>query len=111
MLIQNTVITYSFILEANASFASHVETYFDLQITAPDGVVTFLEGSGAWATTFLQPTATVDGLITYAFTPTQLGVYTFLVCTGAAASFTILDQIISLIVEQDSDVSSTVNLA
>lgn len=110
MLIKDSTITYNWVLGFSAAFATYNEAYFDIQITDPDGIVTYQEGSALWATTFLQPTATVNGLITYAITPTKAGVYTILLGTGASASFTILDTVLSLIVVSDLTQDNTIVL-
>ena len=102
MLIQDTAINFRWELKASASYANHVEAYFDLQITAPDGTVTYLEGSSSWSDLFTQPTASTNGLIEYSYTPTQNGVYTMILGTGDSDSFTILNTRIVLIVEADT---------
>jgi len=113
MLIQNNALTFDWVLTKSASFATYNEAYFDIQVTAPDGTVTYSEGANGagWTTTFTQSTATVDGQLTYAYTPTQLGIYTIILGTGGATSFTILDTVLALIVKQDSTVNNTVILA
>jgi len=110
MLIQNTAIDFRWILKTSPSFATYDEAYFDLQITAPDGAVSYLEGSSSWSDTFTQPTASADGLIVYSYTPTQAGVYTLILGTGGSSSFTIVDSMLALVVEQDSEKEDKVNL-
>ena len=110
MLIKDTTVTLDWLLTKNPSFASHIEDYFDIQITAPDNTVTYLEGSANWATTFTQPSATVDGQLTYNYLFDQSGVYTILLGTGGSASFTILDTVLALIVDQDTIINKTLHL-
>lgn len=110
MLIKDTTITLNWNLGFSASFATYNEAYFDIQITDPDGIVTYQEGSAFWSTTFLQPTISVDGLLTYGFTPAKAGVYTLLLGTGGSASFTILDTTLALIVVSDLAVTNSIVL-
>lgn len=110
MFVQNTSINFQWELGYSASFASYVETYFDLQITAPDGTVTYLEGSSNWADTFTQPTVDTDGLIEYAYTPTQDGVYVMILGTGTSENFTILHTRYISVVTQDAAQSRRVRL-
>ena len=117
MLVQNTGVVFRWDLTASPSFATYVETYFDLQVQAPDGTVNYYEG-GTWATTFTQPSDSVDGLIeidsasdVVGFNLDQTGVYTLILGTGGASSFTIIDTVLALVVEQDALVTNTVTLA
>ena len=109
MIVQNTNITLEWILEKNA-LNVYNSAYFDMQITSPSNIVTYLEGSSNWATTFLQPTPTVNGLITYDTTFTELGVYVIILGTGISASFVILDTSLAMVVEQDSTLNNKVIL-
>jgi hypothetical protein len=110
MLIKDSTITFNWALGFSAAFATYNEAYFDIQITDPDGLVTYQEGSANWATSFLQPTVDTDGLLTYDITPTKAGVYTIILGTGGAVSFTILDTALALIVVSDLTQTNTIVL-
>jgi len=102
MLIQNTTITLRWIIEKNPNFATYNEDYFDLQVTAPDGTVTYLEGINNWANVFTQVSEEVNGEIDYNITLTQTGIYTFILCTGDSDNFDIIKTSLAMVVEQDS---------
>lgn len=110
MLIQNTTVTFDWALTKTATV--YAEDYFDLQIQAPDGSVTYEEGvNGAgWAETYLAPVELTDGYITNDLLLTQTGVYTLILGTGGATSFTILDTVLALVVASDLTVNNTVVL-
>ena len=116
MIVQNAAINFRWVIAATPGFATYSDvSYFDLQIQAPDGTVTYSEGVdavGNWATAFTAPTATVDGSIEVNdLTLSQTGVYTLILGTGGSTNFTILDTVLALVVEQDSLVENTITLA
>lgn len=113
MLVQNTVVNLKWELKATPNFANYNNiNSFDLQITKPDGSVTYMEG-GNWigtAPTFSAPEETVNGLISYNYTFDQVGVYTLILGVGSSTSFDILSTRIELIVEQDTENTEIVYL-
>jgi len=116
MIVNGSTVLLDWVLTANPSYASHIEDFFDIQITDPDGVATYLEGGDTndnWATLFTQPgdEGGADGQVTYNYTFTKTGVYTIILCTGGAANFTILDTVLALVVDQDTTIPNTVTLS
>ena len=65
-------------------------SYYDLQITTPLGVVTYYEGSASWGIISPVPDVDTDGVLTRIspLTITEKGLYTIVIGTGGAASFT-----------------------
>jgi hypothetical protein len=118
MIVKDALFQFQWVLKATPSFATYTENYLDMQVTDPDGVVAYFEGGFVWpdqhpdisAKTFLQPTATVDGLITVDYTPAKSGVYVFIIGQGISQNFTILDTSLVLVVDQDSVFEAKVNL-
>lgn len=112
MLITNTDIEYKWIIKKHPNPSAFNEAYFDLQVTAPDGAVTYHEGSG-WADSFLKPTDIADGYITYKHGATGFqdsGVYVLILGTGGSASFTILDTMIVYLAERSLQHTEKVTL-
>jgi len=114
MLIKNTAITFTWNLKATDTVGANLETYYDLQVTEPNGTVTYLEGETDWAgANFSAPGSVAsgtDGYISEIYTPTEAGVYTFILGTGGSTNFTILDTVLALVVDSDTLVTNTVVL-
>lgn len=101
-----TIVTWTL----STSAVAYVETYFDLTVTDPDGLVVRTEG-GLWADTFQAPTTTVAGFITDAMTFTKEGLYTLTLSTGAAGSYTVLAERLVLVVSAEATIGIAANLA
>ena len=113
MLIQNDTVTFSWVLAKTATV--YTEDYFDLQIQAPDGTVTYQDGvtgAGGWQTdaTYLAPVELTDGNLQTDLLLSQTGVYTLTLGTGGSTNFTILDTVLALVVASDLTVTNTVVL-
>lgn len=106
MIVQNEVITITWDIEKNPLFATYNAAYFDLQITAPSGAVSYFEGTGSWALSFTQPSDTVNGEIVFAYTFTETGVYTLILGTGISTNFSILDNSNVMVVASDTTIDT-----
>ena len=101
MFIKDVVIALTWDLEPTAVTAAYNSTYYDLQITEPDGVVSYTEGE-ALAPTFVAPSSSVAGTLDITYTFLKAGLYQLSLCTGAAAGTTVLAKRSMLIVESDT---------
>lgn len=129
MIIKNEPLILNWVLRAGEHAVNYVtQVDFDLQVTAPNGVVTYLEGSlipnpnpdkninlinGAtvdWTTDFTAPTTSTDGFIACTITPDQDGVYTFILGKGGSEYFYIIDTSNLLVVAKTTTHLERVNL-
>lgn len=108
MFITGSTVTFNWVLEKTATV--YTETSFDLRIQDPDGIATYTEGPG-WATSFLAPNETTDGLITEDILLSKPGLYNIVLATGGSANFTVLASQLVMVVDQDTDSTKTVVLA
>lgn len=111
MYVKDYAITINWDLEKTPNFASYPEDYFDLQITDPDGNVTYAEGSSNWATDFQQPTDEINGYITYNYTFNKEGVWVIILGNGVATNFDILETTMYMVVTRDTEATNVVHLA
>lgn len=105
MIIKDEVITLEWTLRTTHNEATYASaSYFDLQITAPDGAVEYKEGSTGqgWIKTYVAPTDTTEGKIEYEWEPKQEGVYTLILGEGTSPSFNIIKTSILLVVKKDT---------
>lgn len=100
MFVKNTAVALTWDLAPTGIAAAYLATYYDLQITEPDGVITYSEGAVVGAT-FVAPTSTVAGTLALSYTFLKAGLYQLALCTGTAAGTVVLSKRTLLIVEAD----------
>jgi len=116
MLIKDTTVTFNWTLSPTDT--SYAEDYFDLQLQAPDGSVTYTDGvvgAGGWQNdgTYVAPGTILADTVGHIETDIlldQSGVYTLILGTGGSTTFTIIDTVLALVVESDLAVDNTVVL-
>ena len=105
MFIKDSVVSFVWDIEKNVTV--YAEDYFDLDVTDPDGIVTYYEGVNAagWTDAYLAPVELTDGQISGSLTLGKTGLWTIVLATGSGASYNILNSQLVMVV--DSDLVST----
>lgn len=113
MFVQGETLAFTWVLEPTDVAGANTEAHYDISITTPSGVQTYYEGGVNTVDSFVAPgsvASDTQGSLTESLALTELGVYTIVLSTGTASSYTVLANDVIMVVSNDTTTSRNVEV-